>query len=320
MDHELLSSELLRALRGNRSQIAFSRRLGYRSNVAATWEAGRRWPSAAVVLMAAGRVGVDLRAGLQRFYKVDAAVLRDHDPASPEGIAAMLRDWKRDRAITEIAEASGSSRYQVSRWLSGASQPRMPEFLRLVDAMTQRLLDFVAVLVDPAVLPSAAAAWDQLESARSLFWRMPSAQLVLLGLDLHGYRSLPAHDDGWLADRLGMELYDVVAALDRLAYTGQIERSGALWAPARVQTVDTGRNPAAGASLKRWWARQALDRLDRPETSWSYNAFTVAAADLPAIVELQRSTFRAMRALVAGSQPSERVVVVHQVVVPLDHD
>lgn len=318
MDIERVSSELLRALRGSRSQVAFSRRLGYRSNVSATWESGRRWPTAAVVLAAAARVGIDVEAELRRFVKVESEVLDAVDPTTPEGVAAILTDWRRDRALTEIAKACGASRYQVSRWLSGASQPRLPDFLSLVQAMTQRLLDFVSVLVDPASLPSVAEAWAQLEAARSLFWRVPAAQLVLLGLDLRAYRSLDGHSDEWLAGRLGLEVYEVVSAIQGLAHTGQIEWEQSHWAPARVQTVDTRRHPAAGPALKRWWTQQALDRLDRDETSWSYNAFTVSEADLPRIVELYRSTYRAMRSIVAGSEPSERMVLVHQVVVPLD--
>ena len=47
LDFERLSRELLVALRGQRSQVQWSRRLGYRSNVAYAWESGRRWPNAA---------------------------------------------------------------------------------------------------------------------------------------------------------------------------------------------------------------------------------------------------------------------------------
>jgi len=317
-DIDTIASELLRALRGRRSQVAFSRRLGYRSNVAATWEGGRRWPTAATTLRAAARTGVDLQGGLRRFFKVEARFLEEHAPESPEGVAAFLRDLRGERALVEIAEHAGASRYQVSRWLSGTSEPRLPQFLALVDAISHRLLDYVAVLVDPAELPSTAAAWRRLEAARSLFWRMPHAMLVLLALDLEDYHALPGHDDHFLAERLGLELYDVASALDRLADTGQIKREGDHWAPDAVQTVDTRRHPAAGAAMKRWWAARALDRLDAPETSWSTNAFSVAEADLPRIIELYRSTYRQMRAIVSTSAPAERLVLLQQGIVPLD--
>lgn len=58
VDHYALSSELVRALRGKRSQTAFSRRLGYRSNVIYGWESGRRWPSSSAFFAAARKTGI----------------------------------------------------------------------------------------------------------------------------------------------------------------------------------------------------------------------------------------------------------------------
>ena len=63
-NYEALASELLRALRGERSQSAFARRLGYKSNIVYSWEAGRAFPTASRALRAAQRTGVDVRAAL----------------------------------------------------------------------------------------------------------------------------------------------------------------------------------------------------------------------------------------------------------------
>ncbi len=318
MDLDRLSAELLRSLRGHRSQVQFSRWLGYRSNVAHTWEAGKRWPTASTVLSAAARVGIDVTAGLRRFYKVQPAFLDACDPTSPEGISLMLQDLKRDLPIVEIARRCGASRFQVGRWIRGESQPRLPDLLRLVEATSQRLLDFVAVLVDPATLPSARGPWARLEAARSLFWRMPHAQLVILALELEAYRSLPSHDDAWLAERLGLELWEVTGAMDRLEATGQIAREGPRYQAAEVRTVDTRRHPGAGASLKRWWAGVAMERIDAPGVSWSYNVVAVSHRDQQRIVELYRATFRRMRAIVAGSAPAEGLMLIQQILHLLD--
>ncbi len=318
MMYETIGSQLMRALRGHRSQVAFSRRLGYRSNVAATWEGGRRWPTAAIVFRAAERVNVDVIGGLHRFYRVDAAFLDALDLSTSEGVAALLEDSRRDLPFSEVAARTGASRFQVSRWFHGISEPRLPDLLRLIDATTQRLLDFVAIFVDPASLPAVAEDWARLEASRTLFWRLPHAQLVLLALELQPYRDLPAHDEAWLADRLGLEVYEVVGAVERLLATAQIRWDDKHLAPDRVQTVDTRRHPEAGAALKRWWAKRAVDRLDTDGTSWSYNAFTVSEADHERIVELYRSTYRQMRAIVASSEPAERLVFVQQVVLPLE--
>ena len=51
--------ELLRALRGHRSQVAFARWLGFRSNVPAAWEGGHRCPDAVELFRVCARVKVD---------------------------------------------------------------------------------------------------------------------------------------------------------------------------------------------------------------------------------------------------------------------
>lgn len=315
---EQLSAEVLRALRGPRSQVAFSRRLGFRSNVAAAWEGRRRSPTAAQVLAAARRLGVDVPGGLRRFYGVPAGFLERLDPCTPEGVVAFLEDRRRDRSFAELSERTGFSRFQLSRWYRGVAQPRLPEFLALVDATTQRVPDWVAILVDPSTVPSLAATWAQLEAARSLFWRMPHAQLVLLASTLADYRALPAHDDHWLAARLGLEIWQVTGAVEALLATGQVRRDGAHLTLGQVQTVDTRRHPEAIGALNRYWAERAVSRVDAADTSWSWNAFAVSEVDRDAIVELYRSTYRKMRAIVAASEPAEALVLVQQAIVRLD--
>jgi transcriptional regulator with XRE-family HTH domain len=119
MSFETIAAELLRALRGRRSQTAFSRRLGYKSNVVYRWESGRSWPTAAAALRAAQKTGVALHAGLCEFYRRPPHWLRHTDPASPEGVATLLRDLRGSLPIGELARRAGRSRFAVSRWLKG---------------------------------------------------------------------------------------------------------------------------------------------------------------------------------------------------------
>ena len=69
-DYELVARQVLRAIRGRRSQVAFSRRLGYRGNAVADWEAGRRFPTAARFLEACERAGIDVAGALYAFDRV----------------------------------------------------------------------------------------------------------------------------------------------------------------------------------------------------------------------------------------------------------
>ncbi len=315
LDPEQLAKELVRALRGRRSQTAFARRLGYRSNVVYTWESGRRWPDATTFLAAAARVGVDVPAALRAFYRAEPPWLAQHDPASRGGVAALLADLQGNTPLAEIATRAGRSRFAVSRWLRGKAEPRLPDLLRMIEATSLRLLDFLAALVDVAALPSAAEAWTRLEAARTLAWRAPWSQAVLLGLELSGYRALAAHDDAWLAARLGLAPAEVAEALVQLQAAGQVRRERGRWVPVEVRAVDVRR---AGTGLKEFWSEVALRRLrDGQPGLWSYNVFTVSEADLARLEDLQRAHYRSIRALVAASTPSERVVLVNLQLVPL---
>ena len=55
-----------------------------------------------------------------------------------------------------------------------------------------------------------------------------------------------------------------------------------------------------------------------PDGLWSYNVFAVSEADLVKIRELHLAYFRALRAIVAESSPTERVVVANVQLFALD--
>ena len=90
MNHELLSKQLIRALRGRRSQVALSRRMKCKSNVLYTWESGRRWPTAAVFFHLAERVGVDVPKGIANFLGTVPDDLVGRDFAESKTVATFL--------------------------------------------------------------------------------------------------------------------------------------------------------------------------------------------------------------------------------------
>jgi len=291
LDFELLASELLRALRGKRSQVAWSRRLGSSGNVAYSWESGRRFPTAARSFWAMGRAGRDVKSALGGFYRTPPAWLADTALDTREGVVRLLADLRGNVPISELAQRAGKSRFSVSRWLSGDAEPRLPDLLRLVEAMSLRVLDFVHALVGAGELPSVSQAWEELSRARRAAYEMPWSHAVLRALELAQYQRLPAHAPGWIARRLGIGDDEETRCLEMLEHTGQIVRQGERYAVAAVQTVDTRQNPEAGRRLKVWWSRVALERLERLEQDeaglFSYNLFTVSEADYRKLRELQ---------------------------------
>jgi transcriptional regulator with XRE-family HTH domain len=310
MDYEKLAIELVRELRGRRSQSAFSRRLGFRSNAVHAWEAGRAFPTAASFFRAAKRVGRDVDAALASFYRVPLERGQAPDLTTREGVARLLNDLRGRTSVVNLAETARRSRFAVARWLKGSAEPRLPDFLRLVECASLRLLDFLACFSDPAKLPSVANAWQTLESARRAVYELPWSHAVLRVIELEAYRSLKRHRPGFIADWLQIPREEEERCVALLLESGQIRKERGRLIPGASLTVDTRRDPERSRQVKAWWANVARERLLRGvEGTFSYNLFSVSRADLERIQELHRAYFRELRRIVADSEPSESIAL-----------
>src|SRR5262245_4051140 len=112
-DFEQIAVELVRALRGRRSQVGFSRRLGYGSSAAHRWEARRSWPTASDFFSRARALPLDLPAAYERFFQRRPQWLAEHEPGSLPALAAFLRQIRGKTPINDVAAACGYNRYSV---------------------------------------------------------------------------------------------------------------------------------------------------------------------------------------------------------------
>ena len=312
MDTKSLAAELIRALRAKRSQTWLSRRLGYRTNVVYVWEAARGAPTAAGFLQLAERLGVDVQAAYERFYRMRPTWLQVHAPASPQGVAAFLDDLRGNTKLVDVAASVRRSRFAVARWMSGSAQPRLPDFLQAIEATSLRLLDYVAQFVDPAELPSVRQHWQKLQAARAAAYDMPWSHAVLRLLELRAYRALARHRPGWIAEQLGITPREEERCLQLLSKTGQIRRRRGKWSVVSTLTVDIHERPEQVRQLKAWWAQRGTERLKAGASGvFSYNLFNVSNHDLQRLQDLQRAYFRELRAIVARSSPAENLAVVN---------
>lgn len=311
MDLEVVARELVVAIRAHRSQVQLSRRLGYRSNVVYAWESGRRWPTAAELLRACARTGIEVDDALARFFGRTPDFLAEGDPWEPQTVAAFLVELKGDASVSDLARRAELGRSRVSRWLSGITEPRLPDFLRIIEAASARLVDFVVALVGPHAVPSVTPVWQAMEARRRGAGEFPWIQAILRVLELEAYRALPRHQPGWIAARLGIDLAEEQRCLEFLQQTGVIVEQAGRWVGTPT-LVDTSRTPGMGRQLKAHWSRVAAERVEAGSPGqFSYNVLTVSKADFERIREAHLAYFRAMRAIVASSEQGEVVAVVN---------
>ncbi len=301
MDWDLVAREVLRALRGERSQVAFSRRLGYRSNVAADWEGGRRFPNAARTLAAAARVGVDVLAAMDAFHPRTAAAWRTG------GLPAWLVALQGSTPRRDVAGRAGCTVPQVGRWLRGEADPPLPQLLALLDAMTGRAGDWVDALIGVERVPSLAEAVRNRTAVLRLVYQEPWAAAVLAALS-----TVRGDDpDGQVAAMLGLSTEKVARLIEVMVRGGAVVRSGDGLQVVGL-TVDVPPVADDIVRVRRHWVGVSLDRLAAPAEGdrFSFNVCAVSRADLARIVELQSLYFRELRSIVAASSPAEVVALI----------
>ncbi|HKP58548.1 MAG TPA: DUF4423 domain-containing protein [Polyangiales bacterium] len=305
---ELVASQLLRALRGRRSQRAFARRLGYRANPITDWEHGRRYPTAGEALRAAARVGKDVAAAFARFTPRVAL--------QPSEAGFQLGSWLTrlagNTSIAALARGTGHSRAALARWLSGGSEPRLPDFLHLVDVITGRVPELVAELVPIEEIPALAARHQAIVAAKRLAFDEPWTEAILRLLETEDARGSYSNQPGDFAERLGISVADEARCLSALTRANVIAWDGERYRTHPL-TVDTGTDPRAMQRLRHHWAEVAGARALAPkEVDWlAYNVISCNAADLARIRELLTATFREVRSIVAASEPPEAAALIN---------
>jgi hypothetical protein len=306
---ETVAAELVRAVRGRRSHAAFSKRIGYRSNITRRWAAGECWPTASDFLTACWRVKPSLAGLYESFDRRAPAWLDPSDPFSPASVARFLSEQRGETPIGVLAERTGFNRYSVSRWLKGTAQPRLPELLCLIEATSRRVLDFIACITDPALLPSCKDEWSKLCAARSVAYDSPWSHAVLHALELEGYRDVSAaRSSAWLARCLGISTAQVGESLEALARSGQIRKERGKWRADRVIAVDTSADVVRSRALKAAWTKVAAERLaGGAPGSFGYSVFAISRPDLQRLRSLQLQYVRAMQSLIADSKPGDCV-------------
>ena len=211
----------------------------------------------------------------------------------------------------KLAERTGFSRYAISRWLSGQTEPRLPDYFRLFEAASTRLLDLASALVDSAELPTVVEQIRMQELRRRGAYELPWTQAILRAIELESYQQLPAHQPGWIAKRLGVSMEEEARCFEFLSDTGQVSWSGTHY-QGRTVAVDTRGRPEIGIRLKSHWTKEGARRIEMGSAGqFSYVVFSVSEVDFERIRELHLRYFNTLRGIISESSPNEVVAVAN---------
>jgi hypothetical protein len=321
MDWSRICQELVRALRGKRSQAALSRHLKYRTNVLGAWENGRNAPTASQLLGLVVRSGVNLREAISGFYRSSPSWLdQTANLTTPTSVQRFLNDLRGDLPLTDLARTSGLSRFALSRIFHGRAQAKGPEFLLLIQVCSRRVLDFLSRITNVEALPSVATLWQQQLARRAASTRSPWALAVLCALELDEYRALPVHVPGVIARRLRISAEMEAECLGLLEQGGEVRVVDGRYEPTGVDAVELNEDRDLSRARRAWWGHIAAERVRASHGMSAYNVCALSKHDLQRLKTLQREYLTRARAIIAESQPVEAVALLQVHIIDLSYE
>jgi transcriptional regulator with XRE-family HTH domain len=320
IDFQRLVSELVRVLRGTRSQPALSRRLGFKTNVVYFWESGRRHPSITQLLELAKRAGVDLAQSFRCIYPVTAPdwLLAAPSLSDREIVARFLSEARGATPLVHLTERTGFSRFALARWIGGDAEPRAWEFLAVVHHSTHRLVDYLEPFVGNKKLPALESERERVHAARRVAERFPMSQVLLRCLELESSRRSGKVS---FATTLGISSAQEQEMLALLEATGQIARGPEGWQLLRASPLDMRLHRETAHLHRAFWADVARKRAPTSRDGLcAYNVCGVSREGFAELRRLQREYLQKARALIEKSEPVERVALLQVNLVALVDD
>jgi len=263
-------------------------------------------PTATTVLLAAQRAGVDVQTALRSFNAGTAALL---DPINDANVARWLTAQLGEQPMARVASRTGLSRFRISRFLNGQTRPRLPEFFELLQGLTGRLADFVALFVEIQRIPRLAAEYVKLAASRRAAFVHPWTSAVVALLDTASCRKRGAVDSAFFARALAITPEVAQECLDVLSEAGVLRKRRNGYTLLAPLVTDTRVEPAHALALRRHWATVSSERLAAasPVDWFGYSVFSVSNADYLRIRQLYADFYQRLRGLIADSQPAETV-------------
>ena len=242
------------------------------------------------VIRACEKAGIDIEAAFNRFDRATARHLGEGDD---DGVAEWLSAWRGARTVHDVADRCDRSRYAVGRWLNGSTRPRVPDFLRLVEALTGRAGDLIAELVSIEDVPALAPLRARSEAIRRLQQDVPWAGGLLMLLQSGPYRDLPAHRPGWLARRLGIPIEEESRSLQLLEAASAVSWDGTRYRARDLVDLQHAHRDEEG--LDHWHAL-AGSRMERPGTDDRFTGM-VFLTDDEGYARVQEAVRKALQAV-----------------------
>lgn len=205
VDFAALTRQLVVQLRGEDSQRALSKDLGFSFNQIGKWESGATQMSWNDLAALARHRQLNIESSFRRFFWTFRGEF------SPRNVIQFFLNDHR------FARGSVYRSPETTRRLkAGEAQVMVADVLELMALQPPLLLGWISQLVDAHALPAIATVFQSFSTQIELVMNDPLTVFVEAALALDGYRALPEHDDRYLARHATCSLAELRSTLKTL--------------------------------------------------------------------------------------------------------
>jgi hypothetical protein len=254
VDYARAARELVRAVRGKKSQNWLSRRLGYGFNKVCRWETGAAALHWEDFVKIAKVLRLDVARALRMFVGFSAA------PHDDKLVGHLLAGVVETTALKKLKWSTRLAKAQRS----GHRRVLLSEILHLIELNRLDVIGFVGCFAPPETLPAFVREAKLWAAEIALYLERPATHGVIRCLELEEYRQAgrakAGPKTGLIAARLGIDVGDEIAILAELERLGLIKKVDGLF----ELTPRAQRPPFLGGQERgRWdligyWLRRAV--------------------------------------------------------------
>jgi len=263
MDIQQVKKEVLRSVRGKKSQTYVNRKLGFSYNQVSRWESGL----IEISWIDFVKICVICRCNLEQAL-TEVFNFREHPSDYKKLIEFLLDEMKRKDLESQV----GFSPYRLRKWFRGQVSPDLSDFLKIFDSISHLLTDFVEALGISEGVPSLHAALALKARQLSLHRELPFIGAFMHAMELSDYAKLSRHKAGVLARLVGIQADQEGLALQRLQEARVIEMKKGKFVSLPLH-LDLRGDFASFKSTRQYWLKRSLERVQAMTKSSKENLF-----------------------------------------------
>jgi hypothetical protein len=251
MNYEIIKNELLKAVRGKKTQGFINQKLKRGFNQAYRWEAGYSEISWLQFVELCQICRVDLDRAIRSTFAF---------PHSCRRFDLLIQFLIGKTDSVSLAKTLSVSSFRVRRWLGGKVAPDLRDMLILFDRVARQLPEFVGSLVPIELVPSLKLPHLQKSLQKKLHTEIPFAGALLHLLELESYKALKKYPEGWIASKLGITVTQERSAIKLLKQAGVLAFKNGKY-HCRPLMVDLRGDLELLKATRSYWIGRSLERV-----------------------------------------------------------